>query len=242
MKSGKRRNQTLVAIALALLCTLLVALPVLAQPPLPYSVFGQVLINGVAAPVGVPVNALIGGVQYATTTTIAGGLYALDIPGDQAGTPEIEGGVAGQTVNFSVKGVVVPQTGTWQSGVQSEINLTLTTAVDTATPTATATTVVVDTATPTATATATTVVGNTATPTATATTGVVNTATLTATPTATTQANTATPTATATATTAVVNTATPTATATATTLSGSGLRSTRCCSHPLPLSSTPARC
>ena len=119
----------------------LAARPTLADapPPLPSGFWGTVKINGENAPVGATVSAWINGVQYAYRITELydpeppGGevftVYSLDVPGDQPETTgAIEGGKSGDTVVFKVNGVTAQETGTWQSGVNTERNLTLTSA------------------------------------------------------------------------------------------------------------------
>ncbi|MFH1947406.1 MAG: hypothetical protein ABIJ23_04610 [Candidatus Magasanikbacteria bacterium] len=104
---------------------------VYAVPPLPYKTFGLVTIDGSLASDGTSVEAYIDGVQYASAIVRSGcipeGCYILYIPGDDSSTPEKEGGVEGETVNFKVNGYDTDETGTWSSGVSDRINLTITT-------------------------------------------------------------------------------------------------------------------
>ena len=184
----------------------------LLAPPMPYSPWGTVQINGTPAPDGTPVTAWIGGVQYASCQT-AGGYYTMDVPGDDPDTPTKDGGLPGETVVFKVAGYTASPTGTWASGVSPQLNLSVTipptsTPTNTPAPTATPTRTATKTPTPTATTTPTSTVTNT--PSATAT----NTATHTpATPTST---RTITPTPTRTNTPSKTPTPTATATGTAT--------------------------
>jgi len=102
-----------------------------APPPLPSSFYGTVKFNGENVAVGATVTAWINGVWYADSLTElyqANTVFSLDVPGDQTDTPAIEGGKAGDTVVFKVNGVNAVETATWQSGVNAQRNLTLTSA------------------------------------------------------------------------------------------------------------------
>jgi hypothetical protein len=111
----------------------LAARPALADAPpvLPSGFWGTVKIDGENAPVGATVSAWINGVQYAYTTTqlyeaTGETVYSLDVPGDQPETAGvIEGGKSGDTIIFKVNGASANESGSWQSGVNTEINLTL---------------------------------------------------------------------------------------------------------------------
>lgn len=108
---------------------------VLAQPgppPLPSSFWGIAKVNGVTPPDGTLVTAWINGVQYASTKTMSypgwgSGLYALNVPGDQTGTPQIEGGVQGDAITFKVGGLIASPTGTWRGGTNTRLDLTAST-------------------------------------------------------------------------------------------------------------------
>jgi hypothetical protein len=103
---------------------------VLAVPPLPSSFYGTVMIGWVKAPIGTVVSARINGVQYASMVTIANGgdtVYFFDVPGDDLTTPEVEGGVAGNTIVFYVGNDATGQTAPWVSGTNVQLNLTVST-------------------------------------------------------------------------------------------------------------------
>jgi hypothetical protein len=55
-------------------------------------------------------------------------VYSLDIPSDLTETPAIDGGKEGDTIQFKVGGLLATQTGTWHSGTNMELNLTVSTA------------------------------------------------------------------------------------------------------------------
>ena len=55
-----------------------------------------------------------------------GNLFFNDIPGDDASTSQVEGGVEGDVIHFIVGGLMANETGKWQSGTYIELNLTVT--------------------------------------------------------------------------------------------------------------------
>jgi hypothetical protein len=82
------------------------------NPPLPGAAI-EARIPGVTAPIAVTVVTLEG------TTPV----YSIDIPGDISGTPEIEGGVEGDAVTFSIGGINVGAA-TWHSGTHTRLDFT----------------------------------------------------------------------------------------------------------------------
>jgi len=102
--------------------------PPVAQPPLPSSFYGLVIANGNPTAEGISVTAWIGGEQWAGTmvTSYQGNLvYSIDVPGDDPLTPESEGGVEGDTIHFYVGDRLVLQLGTWHSGTDIGLSLTV---------------------------------------------------------------------------------------------------------------------
>ena len=98
-----------------------------ALPPLPSSFYGTVKINGANVPNDATVSARINGIQYATTTVMLYSgetVYSLTVPGDDSATPEVEGGVPGNTIVFFIGIQAADQASTWQSGTNIELNLT----------------------------------------------------------------------------------------------------------------------
>jgi len=125
-------------LALVLILTLAVASSVWAMPQMPQQLYGNVTMNGGAAPAGVPVVASIDGVEYASTVTDASGKYGYSpqffrIPGDDPVTPAKEGGVAGDTVQLSVAGAATATTN-FASGSVANLNLAVTPQANPATP------------------------------------------------------------------------------------------------------------
>ncbi len=100
----------------------------LAVPPMPSSFYGTVLVNGVNVQENFPISAWINGVQYAVNYTVLYGgesVYSISVPGDDLSTTGIiEGGTHGQTIVFKIDQLSALQTGTWQSGLNLELNLT----------------------------------------------------------------------------------------------------------------------
>jgi hypothetical protein len=126
MKSKKLLFVTVILVA-ALLAT---AIPALATPPTPYSIYGTVLNNGANVAAGTEISAWINGVKYAYSPAfISSGVsyYTLDVPGDDTSTPGvIEGGKDGDLVYFKIGGQWAAEHGVWHSVTSVEIlNLTV---------------------------------------------------------------------------------------------------------------------
>lgn len=123
-----RHHKIITASLIALALTLSSLTPASAFPPLPSSFYGTIKQDGENIPDGTLVEALIDGEVMATflSETYQGdSVYSLDIPGDDATTDKVEGGTAGQTVQFRVGGVLADQTAEWTSGVNYNLDLTL---------------------------------------------------------------------------------------------------------------------
>ena len=113
----KKQGTVKLAGALGLLLALalivgLMAVPAMAVPQLPHRVWGSTSITpcGLPVTVGAEVTAKIGETLWATTYVDESGLYGYGaeeflIPVDDPGTPEIEGGTPGQTVNLFIEGI-----------------------------------------------------------------------------------------------------------------------------------------
>jgi len=122
-----RRQYRFIVLGLAIGLLLTGVLEVLAVPPLPSSFYGTVQVDGANVPVGTTISAWVNGTKYAERTVLlyAGDtVYSLDVPGDDPGTPEVEGGVSGDTVNFYIGDQVADQTAPWQSGTNVNLDLT----------------------------------------------------------------------------------------------------------------------
>jgi hypothetical protein len=120
----------------ALVMVLGLATPVFAVPQPPHQFYGNVTIGGVQAAGGTPISAKIGLVEYASTTVDTDGKYGYNplfrVPADDPATPAIEGGVAGDTIQFLV-GTTAAQTGTFAIGGITQLNLSIVGAAPTVT-------------------------------------------------------------------------------------------------------------
>ena len=105
---------------------------VLAMPPaIPSSFYGTVSINGENVPLDTEVSAWIDGHWILSVSVkLDKGLtvYAIDIPGDDPTTPDLDGGRPGDEVLFQIGSQWADQKGTWQSGANQELDLTATEA------------------------------------------------------------------------------------------------------------------
>lgn len=98
----------------------LAAVPALAQPTPPNRFFGTAMLNGAPAPAGTAVTALVNGKSCGAGEVRGDGRYVVDV--DDAGqTPGC--GAPGATVTFQVGGVAAAQTGVYQRGFFTELNL-----------------------------------------------------------------------------------------------------------------------
>lgn len=124
----KKKNILLGNLAIVVLSFLIVGKGFAQPPPMPSSFYGTVKANGSNVPLSTKVAAWIDGVKYAETSVIEPNgdtVYNLDVPGDNSGTPEIEGGKPGELITFSINNDFTSQTGTWQSGTNTELNLSV---------------------------------------------------------------------------------------------------------------------
>ena len=135
----KPQKSTLAIMVLA--CVLLATFTVAkAVPPSPSSFSGRVTINGQNVPDGTEMSAWIDGVKYATasSSTYEGhSVYLLDIPGDDPTSLDvIEGGVDDDTIVFRIGALELEaeQTGTWISGDDVSLDLSVMVVTVTADP------------------------------------------------------------------------------------------------------------
>jgi hypothetical protein len=113
------------------------ARPNLVAPPLPSSFYGTVKVNTANVPDGTLIQALINGKVYAekaSQTVKADSMYLLNVPGDDPGTAEIEGGREGDQVIFKIGEAQADQTGAWKSGTILAVNLSASTVAPLAAP------------------------------------------------------------------------------------------------------------
>lgn len=118
----------LLAFATGVLATQTTAAAVL-FPSLPASFYGRVTVGGGDVQTGEQISARIDDVMYAETQTFlfdGRSVYAIDVPGDDPATPEIEGGRPGDTIVFYVSELQADQTALWHGGTNTELDLTAT--------------------------------------------------------------------------------------------------------------------
>lgn len=120
-------------LALAVLAALLLLGRANAQlPALPTIVSGTVTADGVPAPAGKLVVALIDGSECGSTATAAGSSYTLQVGGRPGNPPICD--QSGATISFAVDGKPAQETTTRQPGALVTLNLTVTTATPIPTP------------------------------------------------------------------------------------------------------------
>ncbi|GAH81771.1 unnamed protein product, partial [marine sediment metagenome] len=111
---------------LALVLIVALAVPALAIPQPPHTFRGSVTICGAPAEEDTVVSARIDGTEYATTTVDVNGDYGwlttFTVPANDPATPETEGGVDGDTVEFWVLGKLAGEAEFERLGL-TELNL-----------------------------------------------------------------------------------------------------------------------
>jgi len=126
MKVIKTKRLTgMLGCLLVLVLTLSLATPVMAVPQIPHAFYGSVTVGDEPAPDDIVVSAEINGVEYARTTTLEGKYgYSptFKVPGDDPETPEVEGGVEGDTIEFYIRDVRV-DTYTFTNGEVTQLDL-----------------------------------------------------------------------------------------------------------------------
>ena len=114
-------------VTIFLLMVGLVALPgsVYAVPPLPHAFYGEVTVNGQAAPVGTIITAEVGGEDCGTYTTSTAGKYGNPAPSNDYLIVQGTNIEAGDTIEFYVNGIKADQTATFEAGGgPTELHLT----------------------------------------------------------------------------------------------------------------------
>jgi hypothetical protein len=120
--------------------SLVVPRPVFAFPPLPSSFYGTVKVRGANTPDGTRIQASIGGKVIAESVTSSyqgNSVYTIDVPGDDSSTTMVEGGQDGDKIFFIIAGLQADQTGTWKSGTNTNLVLTVPMVTPYNTPTVT---------------------------------------------------------------------------------------------------------
>ncbi|MFN2165791.1 MAG: hypothetical protein ACK2U9_05980, partial [Anaerolineae bacterium] len=123
----ERVRRVVASLALVGVCLAASSWTARAVPPMPHTLYGQLWLAGVPAADGAQIQAVVGGSVFASTYvfTHSGlpGLYRLDVPGDDPGTPRKEGGLPGETISFAVAGYEIGQTATWGQGTVQGLDL-----------------------------------------------------------------------------------------------------------------------
>jgi hypothetical protein len=127
------KGKTILACIVTLL--ILLSMPkVMAQPPMPPCMFyGYVYVGEKLAQDGLNVTAVISGTKLKWTTETRSGTYgwpakgssSFEIPSNDPETPEKDGGVTGDRIEFYVNGTNTNQTATFVSGGGREMETDL---------------------------------------------------------------------------------------------------------------------
>ncbi|MBI2568788.1 MAG: discoidin domain-containing protein, partial [Candidatus Schekmanbacteria bacterium] len=135
--SGTRRRAPISGAALVTVVALLggsASAGASTPPPLPSSFFGVVTVAGGTVPAGVAVAAWsAAGVEAAQTAVrLVDGeaVYALDVPGDVAGTPAAEGAAPGEALAFRIGTTAAVETAFWAGGTVARRDLALASGID----------------------------------------------------------------------------------------------------------------
>jgi PKD repeat protein len=124
-----RRNTMQIRVGILVLCligcTALATADTPPIPPIPCEFYGNVTINGLAAPAGTVITAYIDGVSRSSITTITRGMYGG--PGTFDPRLRINGGETdiGKTISFRVNGDGTNETAQFNAGGGSRLNLTV---------------------------------------------------------------------------------------------------------------------
>lgn len=129
------KKSCFIGLILAVILSLGLATPVMAVPQIPHAFYGNVTIGGEPASDGTVISAKIDGTAYATTTTVDGKYGyspAFKVSADDPETTEIEGGVAGETIQLYIANTLAAEV-PFQNGEITPLNL----AIDATPPTVT---------------------------------------------------------------------------------------------------------
>ncbi len=106
---------------------ILMVMPVGAVPPLPFTVYGRIQLNGADVADGTIIRAYVNGVERGSTTSVRynnQSVYSLDVSDDPNWNPPGNPPATGQTITFTFNGHVASQTAIWQSGATQALTLT----------------------------------------------------------------------------------------------------------------------
>ena len=107
-----------------------------APPPLPFSPYGTVKVNGTNTPNWIVISAKCGGKTFRQTATLINSgeswYFNLDIPGDDAETAGVtEGCSPNEVVSFFIGDLLAAPPAPWVSGGTSRLSITATGAMPT---------------------------------------------------------------------------------------------------------------
>jgi len=132
-------KRKIVLLCIVILLTFLSTHKAMTQFPQPPCVFyGYVQVGGEPAQDGLNVTAIISGTTLKWTTETKNGTYGwpdkgssnFTIPSDDPETPEKDGGVTGNSIEFYVQGIKTNQTATFESGGAKRFDLSISETVD----------------------------------------------------------------------------------------------------------------
>lgn len=112
-----------------LLLVLLMIAATAGPPPLPSSFWGTIEVDGTPVAEGTIISVWIGGVKYGECQASiyqdwSGVYHTSNVPGDQVGTDQVEGGVEGDVITFRIDDLVAQETAVWHSGTVERLDLT----------------------------------------------------------------------------------------------------------------------
>ena len=114
-------------LAVGILFILLGVTPVGAVPPLPFTVYGRVQLNGTDVANGTIIRAYVNGVERGSTTSLihnGQAVYSLNVGDDPNWNPPGNPPASGRVITFTFNGLVANQTATWQAGARQALTLT----------------------------------------------------------------------------------------------------------------------
>jgi len=97
-------------------------------PAFPSSFYGRVMLNGQDAAEGTLIAVGNRGRVYAEIacfidTDTGRPVYSIDVPADDPDTPERDGGIQGEVLQFTVGGLLADRAPAWRSGLSRECSL-----------------------------------------------------------------------------------------------------------------------
>ena len=123
---AKAINRAGILLAVILVCLLVApALPASADITLPEEFYGDIIVNGRAAPAGTVITAKIGSAERGSITTTASGQYGGPGTFDSRLVVAGEESEVGETITFWISGCRAEQTAVYEPGESRELDLTV---------------------------------------------------------------------------------------------------------------------